>query len=140
MAELKAIPAVNALAEALELAAQLQDAATRRDHDIKSTHVEKLPTARHLGWWLLTPLRLVDSHVYFQIPHVLRNGLTAAAVTAAVRAAATAIVECSASAGRIILAEDDVLMFKSEQGLLHTSSSTEAAKLPRLVSSSRHFG
>lgn len=94
-----------------------QDAAQQQQkpRPFKSPHVGKLVSltaSESLGWWLLTALRHLDAHVYFRVPHVLRNGLTASVVTAVVRAAATAILEHSD--GRIEFAADDVLMFKGE--------------------------
>lgn len=93
--ELGSIPAVGAVVTALHEAEFEKTGG-------KSPHATALAFTRKklLGWWLLKALRHVGGHVYFDTPHVLRNGLTAVTATAAVRAAVAAIV--NKSGGKIL--------------------------------------
>lgn len=102
--EMRAIPAIMAVAAALDLAEQ--EKSKRR-----SPHVLMLDSCSqaNLGWWLIKALRHLGAHVYFGTPYILRNGLTAATATAVTRAAADAIV--ATSGGKIVEMPDGSLDF-----------------------------
>lgn len=101
--EMRAIPAIAAVAAALDLAEQ--EKSKRR-----SPHVLMLDSCQtSLGWWLIKALRHLGAHVYFGTPYILRNGLTAATATAVTRAAADAIV--ATSGGKIVEKPDGSLNF-----------------------------
>lgn len=115
--ELRSIPAIAAVMYAL-------DEADQDESQMSSPHVQHLSSQRLLGLWCLRGLRHVPEHAYFCSPHILRNGITAATVTAAVRAAAAAIV--SKSDGVIHETQDGVLALsapvnRSAHGAHHSS-------------------
>jgi len=110
-AELRGIPAVSAVIAALN-EAENRKTNTLSEH---AGNLDTTPPAR-LGWWLLKALRHMGAHVYFETPHVLRNGLTAAAASGVVRAAASAIA--ANSGGKIGLAADGALDFVAS-GVAH---------------------
>lgn len=104
--EMLSIPGVAAVATALD------DAELENQRSLHVLNVERFRQAR-LGWWLMTALRHVRAHVYFETPHMLRNGLTAATVTAMTRAAADAIV--AKSGGGIVRMADGSLAFAGQR-------------------------
>ena len=101
--EILAIPAIAAVADALDAAEQ--DKSMKRSQHVLNLHKYQAS----LGWWLIKALRHVGAHVYFGTPHMIRNGLTAATATAMTHAAADAIV--TTAGGRIIKIRDGSLCF-----------------------------
>lgn len=113
--EMLAIPAIAAMANALDLAELMKSGKP-------SQHVQALfNNESSLGWWLIKALRLMDAHVYFSTPHILRNhGLTAAMAAAMTRAAADAVV--ARTGGTIIKMNDCSLFFASRSYLAQPST------------------